>query len=146
MSDYAETLYNRVKSIKPNCLVTFSPSAYSFSLYNYLQDWPEWVNRNTVEILSPQLYRYESAGIGEYRYLFNVNLSYANNNRQVFYPGVLLQSGNYVPSDAYLVDVIRHHRSRDVYGEVFFFYEGVDDKIKVLKAMYPGPALFPEFN
>ena len=146
LSDYAETLYNRVKSIKPNCLVTFSPSAYSFSLYNYLQDWPEWVNRNTVEILSPQLYRYESAGIGEYRYLFNVNLSYANNNRQVFYPGVLLQSGNYVPSDAYLVDVIRHHRSRDVYGEVFFFYEGVDDKIKVFKAMYPGPALFPEFN
>lgn len=146
LSDYAETLYDRVKSIKPDCLVTFSPSAYSFSLYNYLQDWPEWVNRNVVEILSPQLYRYESAGIGEYRYLFNVNLSYANNNRDVFYPGVLLQSGNYVPSDNYLVDVIRHHRSKDVYGEVFFFYEGVDDKIKVFKALYPGPALFPQFN
>ncbi|MFM1877742.1 MAG: hypothetical protein RLZZ241_608 [Bacteroidota bacterium] len=146
LSDYAETLFNRVKAINPNCLVTFSPSAYSFSLYNYCQDWPEWVDRNVVEILSPQLYRYESAGIGEYRYLFNVNLNYAKNRLDVFYPGVLLQSGNYVPSDDYLVDVVRHHRSKGVFGEVFFFYEGVDDKIKAFKALYPGPALFPNFN
>ena len=146
LTDYAESLYKRVKSLKPNCLVTFSPSPFSFSLYNYLQDWPKWINRNSVQILSPQLYRYETAGIEQYKYLFNVNLNYAGNRLDIFYPGVLLQSGNYIPSDQYLVDLIRYNRSKGVFGEVFFFFEGVDDKIRVFEALYPGPAIFPNFN
>jgi len=145
LSEYAQDLYSKVKQADPNCLVTFSPSPYSFSLTNYCQDWPKWVDNNIVEIISPQLYRYDTGGISNYRWLFNTNFSYANSNTNVFYPGVLLQSGGYVPNDNFLIEMIRHHRSKGVFGEVFFFFEGVDDKQNVFKALYPGPAIYPTF-
>jgi uncharacterized lipoprotein YddW (UPF0748 family) len=145
LSEYAQNLYSKVKQADPNCLVTFSPSPYSFSLTNYCQDWPKWLDNNIVEIISPQLYRYDTGGISNYRWLFNTNFSYANSNTNVFYPGVLLQSGGYVPNDNFLIEMIRHHRSKGVYGEVFFFFEGVDDKENVFKALYPGPAIYPTF-
>ena len=145
LSEYAQDLYSKVKQEDPNCLVTFSPSPYSFSLTNYCQDWPKWLDNNIVEIISPQLYRYDTGGISNYRWLFNTNFSYANSNTNVFYPGVLLQSGGYVPNDNFLIEMIRHHRSKGVYGEVFFFFEGVDDKQNVFKALYPGPAIYPTF-
>ena len=145
LSEYAQDLYSKVKQADPNCLVTFSPSPYSFSLTNYCQDWPKWVDNDIVEIISPQLYRYDTGGISNYRWLFNTNFSYANSNTNVFYPGVLLQSGGYVPNDNFLIEMIRHHRSKGVFGEVFFFFEGVDDKQNVFKALYPGPAIYPTF-
>ncbi len=144
LSDFAQNLYSKVKESDPECLVTFSPSPYSFSLTSYLQDWPKWVDNNIVQIISPQLYRRDTDGFSNYSWLFNVNFNYANNNKKIFYPGVLLQIGNYVPSDDFLIQMIRHHRSKGVFGEVFFFFEGVDDKKKVFQALYPGEAIFPD--
>ena len=101
--------------------------------------------KNIVEIISPQLYRYDTGGISNYRWLFNTNFSYADSNTDIFYPGVLLQIGGYVPSDDFLIEMLRHHRAKGVYGEIFFFFEGVDDKQNVFKALYPGPAIYPSF-
>lgn len=145
LSEYAEELFSKVKQADPNCLVAFSPSPYSFSLTNYCQDWPKWLDKNIVEIISPQLYRYDTGGISNYRWLFNTNFSYADSNTDIFYPGVLLQIGGYVPSDDFLIEMLRHHRAKGVYGEIFFFFEGVDDKQNVFKALYPGPAIYPSF-
>ena len=145
LSEYAEELFLKVKQADPNCLVAFSPSPYSFSLTNYCQDWPKWLDKNIVEIISPQLYRYDTGGISNYRWLFNTNFSYADSNTDIFYPGVLLQIGGYVPSDDFLIEMLRHHRAKGVYGEIFFFFEGVDDKQNVFKALYPGPAIYPSF-
>lgn len=145
LNDFAKDLFVRVKNAKPNCLVTYSPSPYSFSLFNYCQDWPTWVDDQVVEILSPQLYRYDNQGIDTYKYLLATNLAYANNNTSIFYPGVLLRSGSYTPSEAYLVEVIRANRAKGVKGEVYFFYEGVGTRAKVFKALYPGKAIFPTF-
>ncbi len=144
LSDYAEDLYAAVKEMDPKCLVTFSPSPFPFSYSEYCQDWPEWIDRDVVDMISPQLYRRDSRGFNEYRFLFNSNLSYAKNKLKIFYPGILLRIGNYIPSDQYLVDVIRHHRSQGVMGEVFFFYEGIGAKKKVFEALYAGEAIFPK--
>ena len=143
LNRYAVDLYKKVKAIKPKCLVTYSPSPYSFSFYNYCQDWPAWVRDNVVEALSPQLYRRDDQGISVYQSLLNTNLGYAQNKTSIFYPGVLLMLGSYLPSDAFLVQMIRSNRAKGVMGEVYFFYEGVPRKQKVFKAMYPGKAKFP---
>ncbi len=144
LSDYAESLYQEVKKVDPQCLVTFSPSPFPFSFTEYCQDWPAWIDRHVVDIISPQLYRRDNRGFNEYRHLLNTNLAHARNNLKIFYPGVLLRIGNYIPSDQFLVDVIRHHRSQGVMGEVFFFYEGIAAKKKVFEALYAGEAIFPE--
>lgn len=146
LSDYAEKLYHAVKEVDPNCLVTFSPSPYPFAYTQYCQDWPTWIERGVVDVISPQLYRRDRNGLNVYKHLFNTNLAYAENNRSIYYPGVLLRIDNYVPSDEYLVEVIRFHREKEVNGEVFFFFEGVKVKRKVFEAIYPGPALFPDFS
>ena len=143
LNAYAVDLYRKVKAVKPNCLVTYSPSPYSFSFFNYCQDWPAWVRDNVVEALSPQLYRRDDQGISVYQSLLNTNLNHAQNKTKIFFPGVLLMLGSYLPSDDFLVQMIRANRARGVTGEVYFFYEGVPRKQKVFKAMYPGKAKFP---
>ncbi len=143
LNNYAQTLYNQVKAAKPNCLVTWSPSPYTFSFFNYLQDWPAWVNANVVDMISPQLYRRDDQGIANYQSLLNVNLNYAQNRTRLFYPGILLMVGSYIPNDNYLVATIRANRAKGVTGEVYFFYEGVRHKQKVFRAMYPGKAIYP---
>ena len=146
LSDYAEDLYHAVKRSDPTCLVTFSPSPYPFAYTQYCQDWPTWIERDVVDIISPQLYRRDKQGLDTYKHLFNLNLAYANDDRSIYYPGVLLRIDSYIPSDEYLVEVIRFHREKEVNGEVFFFFEGVEAKRKVFEAVYPGPALFPDFS
>ena len=146
LNDYAEDLYGKVKAADSNSIVSFSPGPFPFSLRNYLQDWPNWLDRGVVDLLSPQLYRRDTAGFNEYRVLFNTNFDHAERNTAIFYPGILLRTGNYVPSDEYLADVIQYHRSQNVQGEVYFFYEGVAQKRKVFEAMYPGPAIYPMFK
>ena len=133
----------KVKAIKPNCLVTYSPSPYSFSFFNYCQDWPAWVSDNVVEAVSPQLYRRDDQGISVYQSLLNTNLNFAQNKTKIFYPGLLLMLGSYLPSDQFIVDMVRSNRAKGVTGEVYFFYEGVPRKQKVFKALYPGKAKFP---
>ena len=143
LNAYAVDLYRKVKAVKPNCLVTYSPSPYSFSFFNYCQDWPAWVRDNVVEAVSPQLYRRDDQGISVYQSLLSTNLNHAQNKTKIFFPGVLLMLGSYLPSDDFLVQMIRANRARGVTGEVYFFYEGVPRKQKVFKAMYPGKAKFP---
>jgi uncharacterized lipoprotein YddW (UPF0748 family) len=143
LNAYAVDLYRKVKAVKPNCLVTYSPSPFSFSFFNYCQDWPAWVRDNVVEAVSPQLYRRDDQGIGVYQSLLNTNLGHAQNKTKIFFPGVLLMLGGYLPSDDFLVQMIRANRAKGVTGEVYFFYEGVPRKQKVFKAMYPGKAKFP---
>lgn len=145
LSEFGQRVYNEVKALDPNCLVTWSPSPYSFSFFNYCQDWPDWVSGGYADIVSPQLYRRDDQGLAVYTSLLNSNLSNAFNNKEVFYPGILLQSGGYVPNAQYLVNVIRENRKKGVKGEVFFFYEGLKIRDDVFRAMYPGKALFPSF-
>lgn len=143
MTQFGKDLFDAVKAEDPECLVTFSPSPYPFSFTNYCQDWPDWVEDGIVQILSPQLYRRDTDGIDVYTDLLQVNLGYASNRKDIFYPGILLRIGDYIPTDEYLVEVIRENRKSEVKGEVFFFYEGVWPKKKVFRALYPGEAIFP---
>lgn len=144
LNAYAEDLYQKVKAINPNCLVAMSPSPMSFGLTEYLQDYPEWVNGGYCDIVSPQLYRRDSQGFGVYRSLLNDQLRLIDSNkRNTFYPGILSYLGSYVPSEDYMVSMVRENRARGVNGEVHFFYNTLLVRGKVLKALYPGPAIFP---
>lgn len=146
MSDFAASLYNAVKAERASCLVTWAPSARGWAKDNYLQDWPEWVRRGVADWVSPQLYRQESQGIGAYAALIDgdiANVFTTTELRKRYVPGMLVRNGSAIITDGFLAKMIQYNRSKGLYNESTWFYEGVPAKANAYKAMYPGSALFP---
>jgi len=129
----------------PDVIVSMAPSVYPWSKEEYLQDWPTWVNNGWVEVVCPQLYRYD---IERYKStLDEMMVNYIKpDDIKKLYPGILLKVGEYYPSEAYLKEMIAVNRSYGIEGEVFFFYEGLKkypDLIK--KEIYNNKVKFPSF-
>jgi uncharacterized lipoprotein YddW (UPF0748 family) len=134
LNAFLKRLRTEVKAIKPNILFSMSPSAYPFSLNEYLQDWPTWVDSAWVDAVMPQCYRYD---IAAYNATLAQQKSYYRNPAVPFYPGVIVKSGSTLVSDDLLKQVISKNRSSGFKGECFFFYEGVKDKISFYQGQYP---------
>lgn len=144
MTDFMRKIYQRVKSINKNVLVSMAPSIYPWSKEEYLQDWPEWVKRGYVELVCPQLYRYN---IKDYKFALEeiLNNQIESKDLKRFYPGILLKVGNYYPSREYLRQMIEENRSNNIYGEVFFFYEGLKKYPDLIRdSLYNQKVMFPE--
>lgn len=131
LNSYLKILYNQIKEIDPDCIVSMAPSVYPWSKTEYLQDWPQWINDGYVDMICPQVYRKDSSS---YLTTLVQNLELVNTDkRHLFYPGVLIQVNDINPSKDlfnYMIQTNRHH---NISGEVFFFYEGLfqfEDEIK----------------
>ena len=131
---FLKRLRTAVKTIKPNIQFTMSPSPYPWGLDNYLQDWPTWVDSAWVDAIIPQCYRYN---ITDYNATINQQKVFYRNPNVPFYPGVLLKVANYTPDDIFLKAMIAKNKSAGFKGEVFFFYEGVKDKMTFFQNQYP---------
>ena len=145
LNDYAGRLYDTVKTINPQCVVAMSPSPLDFGYREYLQDYTQWVQSGHCDVVSPQLYRRDDQGLGVYRGLLEDQLRrLPAQYHDIFYPGVLSFLGSYQPDPNYLAEVIRINRRLGVGGEVHFFYNALLVREEVFRAVYPGPALYPQ--
>ena len=131
---FVKRLRNEVKTIKPTIQFTMSPSPYPFSINEYLQDWPTWVDSSWIDVVIPQCYRYT---ITDYDAVLTQQKSYYKNSAVTFYPGVLVKSGSTIQSDGLMSQFIQSNRNNGFKGEVFFFYEGVKDKNSWFQGLYP---------
>ena len=134
LNAFVKRLRNEVKAIKPTVQFTMSPSPYPFSINEYLQDWPTWVDSSWIDAVIPQCYRYT---INDYNNVLTQQKLYYKNTAVAFYPGVLVKSGSTIQSDGLMSQFIQSNRNNGYKGEVFFFYEGVKDKLSWFQAMYP---------
>ncbi len=134
LSGFLKRLRTEVKAIKPGIAFTMAPSIYPFSLTEYLQDWPSWVDSSLVDKVIPQLYRYD---IASYTSTLTAQKNYLKGNTDICIPGVLLKTGTYLPTDDYLTQEIKINRSLGFKGEAFFFYEGIKDKLPYFISQYP---------
>jgi len=134
LNAFLKRLRNEVKAIKPNVLVTMSPSPYPFSLNEYLQDWPVWVDSAWVDAVFPQCYRYDLAA---YNSILSQQAVVLRGKTSICYPGVLVKSGTYVATDGFLTQMIQANRANGFKGEAFFFYEGLKDRISFFQGQYP---------
>lgn len=50
-------IFEKVKGINPNCLISLSPNPQRFSKSNYMADWTTWESNGLIEELAVQLYR-----------------------------------------------------------------------------------------
>ena len=134
LNAFMKRLHKEMKTLKPGLQVTMSPSAYPWSLEEYLQDWPTWVDSSWVDAVIPQCYRYD---IAAYNATILQQKSYYRNNNIPIYPGVLIKSGTYLASPAFLSQMIQGNRNNGFKGEVFFFYEGVKESLFWFQGQYP---------
>lgn len=144
MTDFMRKIYERVKTSKKNVIVSMAPSIYPWAKEEYLQDWPEWVRRGYVELVCPQLYRYE---FKDYKLALDEILSdqIESEDFTKFYPGILLKVGSYYPSREYLRQMVEENRRRNIQGEVFFFYEGLKKYPDLIRdSLYNGKVKFPD--
>lgn len=134
LNSFMKRIYTEVKAAKPNMKIIMSPSIYPFSLNEYLQDWPTWVDSSWVDGIIPQVYRYD---IAAYKTTMQAQKQYFKSKLNLYTPGILLKSGTYLPTDAFLTDMVQANRNEGLKGEVFFFYEGVKDKLTYFTNQYP---------
>jgi len=144
LTDFMRRIYEEVKAVKKNVIISMAPSIYPWSKEEYLQDWTAWVEKGYVELICPQLYRYETD-----RYFVAldeiINGQISERNIHKFYPGILLKVGSYYASKEYLKKVIRYNRSKGINGEVFFFYEGVKKYPEFFRdSLYTDKVKFPQ--
>lgn len=143
LTDFMQRIYDSVKTFNSNLIVSMAPSIYPWSKEEYLQDWPEWMKRGLVELIIPQVYRYN---IDDYSSALNEIISnqISKNNFHRFYPGVLLKVGSYQPDEKFLRQMIELNRQSRINGEVFFFYEGIKKYPDLFKEFYKDRVGFPE--
>ena len=142
MNAFMKRLYNMVKGFNKSMLVTMAPSIYPWSKQEYLQDWPAWINGGYVDLVIPQVYRYESDSYcSEQQNILTQQID--RDKRHRYYPGILLKVGSYYPSEEFLKQMIEENRRCGIQGEVFFFYEGLKRYPAFFKTLYKEHADFP---
>jgi len=134
LNAFMKKLRNEVKAVKPNVMLTMSPSPFPWGRDEYLQDWPTWVDSGWVDAILPQCYRYDMPA---YNATIAQQKGYYKNPAVAFYPGVLLKVGNYVTSVSLLNQMIQTNRNNGFKGECFFFYEGTKDQAGWFQQQYP---------
>lgn len=123
LSDFMGRLYHEVKSFNPAIMVSSAPSVYPWGKNEYLQDWPSWLEKGYIDWVIPQHYRYD---IDSYQSTLVQQLSYVGvEDRKKFMPGILIQNGDYNPTEDFLRKMIGCNRRNQIENECFWFYEGL---------------------
>lgn len=142
---FLKKLVEDLRQRDPELIISMAPSIYEWSEENYLQDWPTWLDMGLVDLIIPQVYRYNlKAYENELDKILSQQLG--NVPEYAFVPGVLLQVSEYNPTDSLLQSFIDANRARSIHGEVFFFYEGIKKYPDLFKSAYSEPVSFPSFK
>ena len=126
LSDFGEYIFKHIKASDNKKMVSWSPSPFAWSFENYLQDSPEWLKRNIVDYLHPQIYRntfdaYKASFDQAYGYMGTTNFK-----ELIFSPGVLIGVGSGDSITPEILDrKLAYNRSQGVMGETFFYYERI---------------------
>ena len=124
LNQFAKRIYTELKAIRPGLKIAMSPSIFPFAKTEYLQDWPTWVQNGWLDLISPQIYRYDlTAYSNELTKIISQQIP--TDKLHLLAPGVLLKLGTYKPSEDFLKLMVKENRLRKINGELFFFYEGL---------------------
>lgn len=148
LNQFWKQLHDSVKTADPGCVVACSPNPYPWAFDNLMQDWPEWLDQGTVDLLSVQCYR---TSLPSYNATINEVLSYFNSHgsgdKSRLAPGLLAYGSDGLTDPGLLADQIEANRARNIPGEAFFYGHPLrrDTMQHLLKAKYPGEAKLPAF-
>ncbi|MCC0177010.1 family 10 glycosylhydrolase [Waterburya agarophytonicola K14] len=123
LTDFLAELYQQVKTIKPDAIVSLSPGVYPFCLQYLLQDSPAWIAKGLADIIHPQIYR--SNHFSYNQEVKKIIKTFDRHSLSKFAPGIAFTANgkDITPKD--LIKCIETNRDRSFGGQVFFHYEGL---------------------
>jgi uncharacterized lipoprotein YddW (UPF0748 family) len=135
LNAFMARMHQSLKAQNPAILLSASPSIYPWSKEQYLQDWPTWVREGWVDLVCPQIYRYD---IDKYRLELHkiVSEQLPPDKLGTLSPGILLKVGDYVAADTFLAQMVQANREQGLAGEVFFFFEGLKLRPSFFEKLY----------
>ncbi len=150
LTEFLARLYQEVKGVNPNLIVSMSPNIYDWGFKEYLQDSVTWLNRGIVDMIHPQIYRRDFL---RYKCIVNrlVIEQFTDATLPKLAPGILMKLGDYCITPEHLIQAIECNRKRGIKGEVFFFYEGLRENDRALAQVlrngpYAQSASFPTLS
>ncbi len=123
LTDFLARMYQGVKKIKPDAIVSLSPAVYPFCLNNLLQDSPGWMKNGLCDMMHPQIYRPNFLGYS--REVKQLTKTFDPSQLKKFAPGIAFTANGQNVSQKDLVKCIKINRDRRLSGQVFFHYEGL---------------------
>ncbi|WP_019504079.1 glycoside hydrolase family 10 protein [Pleurocapsa sp. PCC 7319] len=123
LTDFLARVYQEVKAINPQAIISLSPAVYPFCLTNLLQDSKTWVARGLVDIIHPQIYR--SSFFGYNQEVKKLIKTYDRNSLTKFAPGIAFTANGKDVTIKDLIKCIKTNRDHHLSGQVFFHYEGL---------------------
>ena len=135
MNDFMKQIHDELKAIKPTTVISMSPSIFNWSKIEYLQDWPTWVKNGWVDMVCPQVYRYQFERYQKEIALIKQQVG-EEKLRTIIFPGLLLRVGDYYAPLDFLEKMIGENRKNGINGEVFFYYEGLKKYPDFFKNVY----------
>lgn len=125
LTDFWAKLYQQVKQIKPEAIVSLSPAVYPFCLQNLLQDSQTWLQKGIVDLIHPQIYR---SSYSSYRQEVKKIIKTVDKNLLTkFAPGIAFTANGKALNAKDIIKCIQLNRHSNFSGAVFFHYEGLKE-------------------
>lgn len=122
INQFMKKVFETVKAIQPNCIISLSPNPLHFSLPAYLQDWFTWEREGWIEEIILQVYRPDLN-----RFITELERSEVKLAKDHIPVAIGILSGlkNRPTSLKTLEQQIAEVRKRNFAGVSFFFYESL---------------------
>lgn len=122
ITSYMETLFQEIKKVKNNVIISVSPNPQEFSKDEFLMDWAKWERKGLIEELIVQIYRNNIESFN--RELAQKDLQLAKNHIPCAIGILAGLKGKKM--DLNLINKkITSTREKDFSGVSFFFYESL---------------------
>lgn len=123
LTNFLVRLYDQVKTVNPELIISLSPAVYPFCLDNLLQDTKTWVEQGLVDIIHPQIYR---STFSAYRQeVKKIQRTFSGDVLNKFAPGIALTANNQDLSQSDLLKCIQLNKSVNFSGQILFHYESL---------------------
>lgn len=122
ITNFMQELFQAVKEVKPNAIVSLSSNSQFFAYRNYLQDWQSWVEQGLVEDLILQVYRNDLI-----RFQAELEAPAVENARRKVPVGVGITTGTWrnPVTMKQIQKQVQLVRQRGFYGVSFFYWESL---------------------
>ncbi len=139
LSEFASELYARIKARRTTLRVTNAPVVMNTSLNSFLQDWPRWLEDGSLDLVYPQVYRFN---VADYVSALDHNLGLLSpSNRLKVAPGIRAVSGTSTPE---VLGMVAANRARGLPGHVFWYAaELADDLPSLTSSFFSTPDAVP---
>lgn len=140
ITNLMERIVQRVRAIKPDCIISLSPNPSDFAYENYAQDWNTWLEKGWIDELIVQVYR---SDLSSFASVIDDSTLQSQRQKTSTSIGILTGLKNRPMPAAQIQEQVETARDRHYAGVSFFFYESLGDRSDLYQTLFPNIAPRP---